>query len=171
MLSEIDLNSLTEFAILHYLGQHLAHCCCCCVFQSLSCVWFFATPWPAARQSSLSFTISKSLLRLLSIESGMPFNHLMLCHPLLPLSSICPSIRVFSNELAICIRWLKYWSFILASVLPGLISFRIEWLDLLAVQGTLKSLLQHHSSKHQFFGSQPSLWYNSHIHTWLQEKS
>ena len=101
MLSEIDLNSLTEFAILHYLGQHLAHRCCCCVFQSLSCVWFFATPWPAARQSSLSFTISRGLLKLMSIEWGMLPNRLILCRPLLLLPSIFPSIRVFSNESAL----------------------------------------------------------------------
>ena len=106
-----------------------------------------------------------------------PTISLILCHPFLFLPSVFPSIRVFSNELALHIRWPKYWHFSFSfSISPseeysGLISFRIEWLDLLAVQGTLKSLLQHHSSKHQFFGSQPSLWYNSHIHTWLQEKS
>ena len=105
----------------------------------------------AARQPSLSFTISQSLLELISIESVMSSNHLILCHPLLLLPSIFPSIRVFSNESALCIRWPKYWSFGFSTSTPneysGLISFRIDWFDFLAVQGTLKSLLQHHSSK------------------------
>ena len=109
-----------------------------------------ATPWTAACQASLSITNSWSSLRLMSIESLMPSSHLILCRPLLLLPSIPPSIRVFSNESALHIRWLKYWSFSF-SISPyeysGLISFRIDWLDLLAVQGTLKSLLQHHSSK------------------------
>ena len=113
-------------------------------------VQLFATPWTAARQASLSFTISRSLLKLTSIESVMPSNHLILCHPLL-LPSIFPCIRVFSNESALRIRWPKYWSFILSispsNEYPELISFRMDWLDLLAVQGTLKSLLQHHSLK------------------------
>ena len=109
----------------------------------------------------------QSLLKLMSIKSVMPSNHLIRCHPLLILPSVFPSIRVFSNELALQIRWPKYWSFSF-SISPsneysGLISFRMDWLDLLAVQGTLKSLLQHYSSKHQFFGAQPSLWSNSHI--------
>ena len=109
------------------------------------------TPWTTARQASLSFTISQSLLKLMSIESMMPSSHLLLCCPLLLLPSIFPSIRVFSNELALHIRWPRYWSFGF-SIGPskeysGLISFRTDWLDLLAVQGTLKSLLQHHSSK------------------------
>ena len=110
-----------------------------------------ATPWTAALQASLPVTISWSLLRFMSIESVMPSNHLILCHPLLLLPSIFPSIRVFSNESALCIRWPKHWSFSLnispSNEHPGLISFRMDWLDLLAVQGTLKSLLQHHSSK------------------------
>ena len=119
--------------------------------QSLSCVQLFATPWIAACQASLSITNSRSLLKLLSIELVMPSNHLILCHPLLLLPSIFPSIRVFPNESVLRIRWPKYWSFSF-SISPsdeysGLISFRIDWLDLLAVQGTLKSLLQHHSSK------------------------
>ena len=118
--------------------------------QSLSRVWLFATLWTAARQTSLSITNSQSLLKLKSIESVMSFNHLILCHPLL-LPSIFPSIRVFSKESVLCIRWPKYWSFSF-SISPsnqhsGLISFRMDWLDLLAVQGTFKSLLQHHSSK------------------------
>ena len=109
------------------------------------------TPWTAACQASLSFTISLSLLKLMSIESMMPSNHLIFCRPLLLLPSIPPSIRVFSNKSALHIRWPKYWSFSF-SISPsnehiGLISFRMDWLDLLAVQGTLKSLLQHHSSK------------------------
>ena len=117
----------------------------------LSHVRLFATPWTTACQASLSITNSWSLLRLMSIELVMPSNHLILCHPLLLLPSIFPSIRVFSNESALHIRWPKYWSFSF-NISPsnehsGLISFWIDWLDLLAVQGTLKSLLQHHSSK------------------------
>ena len=110
-----------------------------------------ATPWTAACQASLSITNSWSLIKLMSIKSVMPYSHLILCHPLLLLPSIFPSIRVFSNELALCIRWPKYWSFSFnispSNEYSGLISSRIDWLDLLAVQGTLKSLLQHHSSK------------------------
>ena len=126
-----------------------------CVVQSLSWVWLFVTPWTAACQASLSFTISQGLLKLISIESVMPSNHLILCCPFLLLPSIFPSIRIFSNESALHIRWPRYWSFSL-SISPsneysGLISFRIDWLDLLAVQGTLKSLLQHHSSKASIF--------------------
>ena len=107
------------------------------------------TPWAAARQAPLSFTISQSLLKLMSIESVMPSNHLILCRPLLLLPSIFPSIRVFSSESALCIRWPKDWSFSfsLSSKYSGLISFRMDWLNLLAVQGTLKSLLQHRCSK------------------------
>ena len=119
--------------------------------QLLSCVQLFVTPWTTAHQASLSITNSRSLLRLMSIESVMSSNHLILCHPLLFLPSIFPSIRVFSNESVLRIRWPKYWSFSF-SISPsneysGLISFRMDWLDLLAVQGTLKSLFQHHSSK------------------------
>ena len=121
------------------------------VVYLLSHVWLFATPWTAARQASLSFTISKSLLYLMSIESVTPSNHLILCCPLLLLLSIFPSIRVFSNESVLCIRWPKYWSFSF-NISPSnehseLISFMMDQSDLLAVQGTLKSLLQHHSSK------------------------
>ena len=109
------------------------------------------TPWTAAYQASLSFTISQSLLKLMSIESVMPSNHLILCRPLLLLPSNFPRIRVFSNESALRIRWPKYWSFSFSispsNEHPGLISFRMDWLDLLAVQGTVKSLLQYHISK------------------------
>ena len=119
--------------------------------QSLSCVRLLATPWIAARQASLSITNSRSSLRLKSIESVMPSSHLILCRPLLLLPPIPPSIRVFSNESTLHVRWPKYWSFsfsILPSKeIPGLITFRMDWLNLLAVRGTLKSLLQHHSSK------------------------
>ena len=117
--------------------------------KSLSHVWLFTTPWIAALQASLSITNSRSSLKLMSIELVMPSSHL--CHPLLLLPPIPPSIRVFSNESTICMMWPKYWSFSLSispsKEQPGLISFRMDWLDLLAVQGTLKSLLQHHSSK------------------------
>ena len=118
--------------------------------QSFSHVWLFATPWTAARQPSLSITNSRSLLKLMFIESVVPSNHLILCNPLLLLPSIFRSIRIFSNELVLHIKWPKYWSFSF-SISPsneysGVISFRMDWLDLLAVQGTLKSLLQHHSS-------------------------
>ena len=118
---------------------------------SLSRVQLFVTPWTAAHQASLFFTISWSLLKLSSIKSVMSSNHLILCYPLLFPLSIFPSIGVFSNESALLIRWLKYWSFSF-SISPsnessGLISFRMDWLDLLAVQGALKSLFQHHSSK------------------------
>ena len=119
--------------------------------QLLSRVQLFGTPWTAAPQASLSMTNSRSLPKLMSIESMMPSSHLILCHPLLLLPSIFPNIRGFSNESVLHIRWPQYWSFIF-SISPsndysGLISFRMDWLDLLAVQGTLKSLLQHHSSK------------------------
>ena len=119
--------------------------------QSLSRVRLFATPWITARQASLFITISRSSLRFTSIESVMPSSHLILGHPLLLLPPIPPSIRVFSNESTLRMRWPKYWSFSVSIIpskeIPGLISFRMGWLDLLAVQGTLKSLLQHHSSK------------------------
>ena len=119
--------------------------------HSLSHVRLFATPWTAARQASLSITNSWRLLKLMSIELVMPSNHLILCCPLLFLPLIFPSIWVFSNESVLCIRWPKYRSFSFSispsNEYPGLISFRIDWLDLLALQGTLKSLLQHHSSK------------------------
>ena len=127
--------------------------------QLLSYVWLFETPWTAAHQVSLFITNSRSQLKLISIESVMPSNHLILCCPLLFLPSMFPCIRVFSNESILCIRWLKYWSFSF-SISPsneysGLISFRMDWLDLLAVQEILKRLLQHRSSK------APILWYSA----------
>ena len=119
--------------------------------QSLSRVWLFATPWTTAHQASLSITNSRSLPKLMSIELVMPSNHLILCYPLLLLPSIFPSIDFFSNKSTLPIRWSKYWSFSFnispSSEHPGLISFRMDWLDLLAVQGTVNSLLQYHSSK------------------------
>ena len=138
--------------------------------QSLSRVQLFETPGTAVHKASLSITNSQSLVKLMSIESVMPYNHLILCHPLLLPPSIFPSIRVFSNESVLCIRWPKYWSFSI-SISPSnehseFISFRMDWLDLLAVQGTLKSLLQQFTvQKHKFFGAQLSLWSNSHIHS------
>ena len=124
------------------------------VSQSLSHVQLFVTPWKAACQSLLSSTISRNLLKFISSESGMLSNHLILCHPLLLLPPVFPSIRVFSNELALCIKWSKYWSFGF-SISPsneysGLISFRIDWFDLLAVQVTLKNLLQNNNPKEYF---------------------
>ena len=135
--------------------------------QSLSCVQLFATPWTAARQASLSITNCWRLLEFMSIKLVMPSNHLILYCPLLLLPSIFPSVRVFSIESALRIRWPKYWSFIF-SISPsneysGLISFRMDWFDLLAIQGTLKSLLQHHSSKASILWHSDFLWSNSHI--------
>ena len=146
-------------------------CCYCLVNKSRPAL---CDSMDCSVQASLSFVISRSLLKLGSFESVMLSNHFILCHPLLLLPSIFPSIRVFSNELAIRIRWPKYWSFSF-SINPsneysGFISLRMDWLDLLAVQGTLKRLLQHHIQRHQFFGTQPSIWSNSHIHTLLLEK-
>ena len=132
-----------------------------CSVQLLSCVQLFVTPWTAARQASLYTINSRSLLKLMSIELVTPSNHLILCHPLLLLPLIFPSIRVFSKESVLCIRRPNYWSFSFSisssSEHSGLISFRIDWLDLLAVQGTLKSLLRHHNLKASILGSQPSL--------------
>ena len=129
--------------------------------QSLSCVRLFVTPWTAAHLASLSITSYRSLLKLMPIESVMPSNHLILSHPLLLPPSIFPSIRVFSNKSAVRIRWPKYWSFSFnispSNEYSGLISFRMDWLDLLAVQGTLKSLLQRHSSKASIFSAKLSL--------------
>ena len=142
-----------------------------CSVQSLSRVWLFATPWTTARQASLSITNSWSLPKLMSIKSVIPPNYLTLCHPLLLLPPIPPSIRVLSNESTVRIRWPKYWSFSFSispsKEHPGLISFRRDWLDLLAVQGTLNNTTV---QKHQFFGTQLSSQSNSHIHTWLLEK-
>ena len=151
-----------SFLYYMYLCEFFFHTCLFTLFfvpiyifsqsvQSLSRVWLFATPWTAASQASLSITNSWSPPKPISIQSVMPSNHLILCCPLLLLPSIFPRIRVSSNELALCIRWPKYWSFSF-SISPsneysGLISFRMDWLDRLAVQGTLKSLLQHQSSK------------------------
>ena len=129
----------------------MIYCSKCSSVQSLNHVWLFATPWTTAHQASLSIMNSWSLPKLMFIESVMPSNHLILYRPLLFLPSILPSIKVFSNESVLRIRWPKYWSFSLnispSNEYSGLISFRMDWLDLLAVQGTLKSLLQHHSSK------------------------
>ena len=137
--------------------------------QSLSHVQLFATPWTAAYQASQSIANSWSLLKLMSIESVMPSSHLILCCPLLLLPSIFPSISVFSKESVLCIRWLKYWSFSF-SISPsneysGQISFRMEWLDLLAVQGTLKSLLQHHTLKASILQHSAFFTVSFHIHT------
>ena len=152
-----------------FLNTHFNYCS----VQSLSCVLFFVTPWTAAHQASLSITNSQSLLKLRSIELVMPFNHLILCCPLL-LPSIFPSIRDFSNDSVLCIRWSKYWSFSF-SISPSneyswLISFRIDWFDLLAVQGTLKSLLQHQVKAWILQHSAFFMVQLSHIHTCLLEK-
>ena len=140
--------------------------------QSLNRVQLFATPWITARQAPLSITNSRSSLRLTSIESVMPSSHHILCHPLLLLPPIPPSIRVFSNESTLHMRWPKNWSFSFSIIpskeIPVLISFRMDWLDVLAVQGTLKSLLQHHNTKPSILW--PSSQSSSHIHTWPQEK-
>ena len=141
--------------------------------QLLSCVWLFVTQWTVARQASPFITNSESLLKLMSIELVMPSYHLILCCPLDLLPSNFPSIRVFSSESLLHIRGPKYWSFSI-SIGPsnehsGLIYFRIVWFDLLGVQGTLKSLFQHHIQKHQFFSAQLSLWSSSYIHTWQLE--
>ena len=142
--------------------------------QLLNHVWLFATPWTAAGQASLSITNSQSLLKLMSIELVMPSSHLILCCLLLLLPPIAPSIRVFSNESTLRMRWPKYWSFsfniIPSKEYPGLISFRMDWLDLLAVQGTLKVFSNTTVQKHQFFSTQLSSQSNSHIHTWPLEK-
>ena len=131
------------------------------VVQSLSRVWLFATPWTAALQASLSFTIFQSLFKLMSVESMMPSNHLILCCPLFLLPSIFPSIRVFPNESVLHIRWPKYWSFSFSisssNEYSELISFRINWFDLLAVQGALRVFSNTTTQKHPFLGVQPSL--------------
>ena len=146
-----------------FLSHHIV------VVHSLSRIQLFATSWTTARQAPLSFTISQSLLKSMSIESLMLSDHLILCHPLFLLPSTFHNIRVFSNQLAVHIRWSKYWSFSFSNSPSnehsGLISFRMDWLDLLAVQGTLKSSSTPQFKKHQFFGTQPSSQSNSHIHT------
>ena len=154
-----DLNTYSQYIWL-LLNSHAF----VVVVQLLSCVQLFATPWTAACQASLFFTVSQSLLKLMSIESVIPSNHFILYCSLFFLPSIFPSIRVFSNELALCIKWPKYWSFSFS------ISSSNEYSGLLVVQGTLKSLLQHHSLKASIF--QPSAFFmsSSHIHTRLLEK-
>ena len=143
-LSRLCLRICGVFLVLYFSVQFSS-------VQLLSHVWLFVTPWIAARQASLSITNSRSSLRLVSIRSVMPSSHLILCRPLLLLPPIPPSIRVFSNESTLHMRWPKYWNFSFSVIpskeIPGLISFRMDWLDLLAGQGTLKSLLQHHHSK------------------------
>ena len=138
------------------------------VVQSLVTLY---DPWTAAYQASLSITNSQSLLKLMSIESVMPSNHHILCRPLLPLPSIIPSIRVFSNESVLHNRWPKNWNFSISPSIAywGLISFRMDWFVLLGIQGILKSLLQHHSSKASILWHS-AFWSSSHIHTWLLEK-
>ena len=142
--------------------------------QLLSCVQLFVTPWPAARQASLSISNYRSLSKLMSIESVMPSNHLILCRPLLLLPSIFPSISVFSNEAALHIRWPKYWSFSFnistSNKYSGLISFRMDLLDLPQSKGLSRVLSNTIVQKHQVFGTQLSLQSNTHIHTWSLEK-
>ena len=141
--------------------------------QSLNCVWLFLTPWITACQASLSITNSQSSLKLMFIQSLMPSSHLILCHPLFLLPPILPSIRVFSNESTLRMRWPKYWSFSFSTSPsnehPGLI-FRMDWLDLLAVQGLSRVFSNTTVQKHQFFSAQLSSQSNSHIHTWPLEK-
>ena len=143
----------------------------CCLVQSLSHVWLFANPWTAVCQGSLSFTTTQSLLRLMSFESVMPTNHLILCCPLLLLPSIFPSIRVFSNESILWIRWPKDWSLSYrvspSNEYSGMTSFRMDWLDILTISRVVSSTTV---GKHQLLGTQPSLRSNSHICTWLLEK-
>ena len=142
--------------------------------QSLSHVWLFVTPWIAAHQASLSITSSRSSLKLTSIESAMPSSHLILCHPLLLLPPKTPSIRVFSSESTLHMRWPKYWSFSFSIIPsrehPGLISFRIDWLDLFAVQELTGVFSNTTVQTYQFFSAQLSSQSNSHIHTWPLEK-
>ena len=155
IVSFLSLNSSMSLASSEHGGFRISS------LQSLICVRLFATLWTAARQASLSITNSRSPPKPMYIELVMPSNHLILCCPLLLLPLIFPSIRVFSNESVLCIRWPNYWSFSFnispSNEHPGVISFRMDLLDLLAVQGALKSLLQHHSSKASFFSTQLSL--------------
>ena len=142
---------------------------CSVQFSSLSRIQLFVTPCITACQAFLSITNSQSVLKLMSIELVMPSSHLIPCQTLLLLPPIPPSIRVFSNESTLLMKWPEYWSFSFSispsKEHPGLICFRMDWMDLLAVQGTLRNLLQHHSSKHQFLSAQLSSQSNSHIHT------
>ena len=142
--------------------------------QSLNHVQLFATPWIAALQASLSITNSRSLLKLMPIKSAMPSSHFTLCHPLFPLPPVPPSIRVFSNESTLWMRWPEYWSFSFSispsNEHPGLISFRMDWLDLLAVQGLSRVFSNTTVQKHQFFSAQLCSQSKSHIHTWPLEK-
>ena len=138
------------------------------VVQALSCVWLFVTPWTAARQASLSFTTSQSLLKLMSIELVMPSNHLILCHSLLLLPPVFPSIRVFSNELALCIRWPNYWSFSISPSKSIQGWFPLGWTGLISLltKGLSRVFSSTTVQKQQFFSPDLSLWSNSHIHTW-----
>ena len=142
--------------------------------QSLSPIWLFAIPWTAVRQASLSFTISWSSLKLMSVELVMPSSHLILCHPLLLLPSIFPSIRVFSNESVLWMRWPNDWSFSFSisssNEYSGLISFRMDWLISLQSKRLSRVFSNTTVQKHQFFGAQPSLWPNTYIHTWRLER-
>ena len=167
------------FHILFYYVflQNIEHCSLCYIFssvQALSHVRLFANPWIAAHQASLSIINSQSSPKLMCIESVMPSNHLILCHPLFLLPSIFPSIRVFSNESALCIRWPKYWSFSSKSVFPMSIQdwFPLGWTGWIFLQSKGLSRVFSNTAvqKHQFFGAQPSLWSNSHIYTRLLEK-
>ena len=172
MFNNLQNNCL--FSLLPFKPTFRHHIQFSSVHFSCSAVSDSATPWIAARQASLSITICPSSLKLMSIESVMPSSHLILCHPLLLLPPIPPSIRVFSNESTLCMRWPKYWSFSFnissSNEHPGLISFRMDWLDLLQSKGLSKVFSNTAVQKHQFFGAQLSSQSNSHIHTWLLEK-
>ena len=163
-----ELVSIKCFTVNHQIISFIV------VFQSFSRVQLLETPWKCSTPGFPSFTISRSFLKSMSVESVMPSNHLTLCHHLLFLPSIFPGVRVFSNESALCIWWLKYWSFSF-SISPSneysvLISFRIDWFDLLAITGLSRVFFSTTVWKHHFFSAQPSLWSNSHVCTWLLEK-
>ena len=180
--NKVSMSSLTEFLVdiphiylyIKIIGSFFAMSLDISTVQSLSPVRLFVTPWIAAHQACLSITISPSSLKLMFIESVMPSSHLILCRPLLLLPPIPPSVRVFSNESTLCVRWPKYWSFSFSispsKEHPGLISFRMEWLDLLESKGLSRVFSNTTVQKHQFFGAQPSSQSNPHIHTWPQEK-
>ena len=165
-LSLVVFLFIALFSNLQKCLEHARNQPCCYCSVSELCLTLY-DPWTAALQASLLYTISWRLLKLMSIESIMPSSHLILCRPLLLLPSVFPSIRIFSSELALHVMWPKYWSFSISpsNEYSGLISFRMDWLDLLAVQGTLKSLLQHHSSKASILRCSDFLWPNSHKHT------